>query len=98
MRQDVPRNEQEEQNKAKELWAAINDEIWEAMSQPRPIIYAVMYNPMVHESTWGLISLHKSLKGAEITLSHHKHNTEKEEGAEYCGSMDWRIQKYDLFE
>lgn len=72
--------------------------LWDVMLQMKPSIYAVLFNPMIHESTWGVISLHKTLKGAEITLAHHKHNIEKEEGAEYCNRMDWRIEKMELEE
>ena len=61
-------------------------------------VYAVLYNPMIHESTWGVISLHKSLKGAEIALAFHKHNTEKEEGVDHCNYMDWHIKKMELEE
>ena len=62
------------------------------------VIYAALYNPMIHESTYGIISLHKTLKGAEMALSFHKHTIEKEEGIEYCNCMDWRIKKMELEE
>ena len=35
-------------------------------------IYAAMYNPMIEESCFGVISLHKTRKGAEMAMEFHK--------------------------
>ena len=42
------------------------------------IVFAAMYNPMIHESTFGIISLHKTRKGAEMALEFHREEKRKE--------------------
>ena len=64
----------------------------------KTIIYAALYNPMIHESTYGIISLHKSLKGAEMALAFHKHATEKEDGIQYCDFMNWSVEEIEVEE
>lgn len=64
----------------------------------KTIIYAALYNPMIHESTFGIISLHKSLKGAEKSMESHRLWTQQEEGIEYCESMRWGIEEIEVEE
>ena len=42
------------------------------------IIYIAMYNPMIYESTYRVISLHRTRKDAEIALAFHKEEKRKE--------------------
>ena len=37
-----------------------------------------MYNPMVEESAWATVSLHKTKKGAEMAMKFHKAEKKKE--------------------
>ena len=41
-------------------------------------IFAAMYNQMVEESCYGIISLHKTRMGAEIAMEYHKNERSKE--------------------
>jgi hypothetical protein len=61
----------------------------ELLSQP---IYAAMHNPNIHESTWGVIGLYRTRKGAEMAVEFAKHTREEDddEVAEY--------ENYDVFE
>jgi hypothetical protein len=36
------------------------------------IVYMAMYNPMTEESCYGIISIHKTRKGAEMAIEFHK--------------------------
>lgn len=42
------------------------------------IVFAAMYNPMIHESSFGVLSLHRTLKGAHMALMFHKREKRKE--------------------
>jgi hypothetical protein len=41
-------------------------------------VFLAMYNPMIHESTFGVISVHKTRKGAEMAVEFHKDSMRKE--------------------
>lgn len=41
-------------------------------------VYAALYNPMIEESAWTTISLHRTRKGAEIAMKFHKEKQRKE--------------------
>jgi len=68
-------------------------------------VYAAMYNPMIHESTWGIISLHETRKGAEMALSFHKENerkrwlsvySKKTEPYEFGKFENWTIDELEI--
>ena len=42
------------------------------MAKAKDKIYAFIYNPMIEESTYSTISLHKTKEGAEIALKSHR--------------------------
>ena len=42
------------------------------------IIYEAMYNPCIYESSYMILSLHKTRKGAEIAIQNHKNEVKKE--------------------
>lgn len=50
-------------------------------------VYAFKYCPCIHESAWATISLHKSLKGAEIAMEFHKNEALKEH-EDYLSRLD----------
>jgi hypothetical protein len=64
------------------------------------IIYAAMYNGMIHESCFGLISLHRTQKGAEMAIAFHQKEIREEEKNDKHVSdfMAWRIFEYVLWE
>ena len=35
-------------------------------------VFVALYNPMIYESAFGIISIHKTLKGAEMAMEFHK--------------------------
>lgn len=41
-------------------------------------VFAAMYNPMIHESSFGIISLHKTEKGAQMAMEFDKEQRRKE--------------------
>lgn len=58
------------------------------------IIYGVQYNPMIHESVFGCLSLHRSRKEAEMEMEFHKHQRMKED--DYSDVERWTIYEYKL--
>lgn len=58
------------------------------------IIYGVQYNPMIHESVFGCLSLHRSRKEAEMEMEFHKHQRMKED--DYSAVERWTIYEYKL--
>lgn len=57
------------------VYADVNTKIaeWcEEFAALPKIVYAFMYCPCIHESAAAVISLHKTLKGAEIAMEFHK--------------------------
>jgi len=44
----------------------------------KQIVYIAMYNPMIHESSFGIISVHKTEKGAQMAMEFHKEEQKKE--------------------
>jgi len=44
----------------------------EEMAKTKDVVYVAMYNPMIHESIFGIISIHKTRKGAEMAMEFHK--------------------------
>lgn len=41
-------------------------------------LYSAVYCPCIHESTFGTISTHRTRKGAEMAMEHHKESVRKE--------------------
>ena len=72
-------------------------------------IYAAMYNPMVYESSFGIISLHKTRKGAETAMKSHKHRKKKEwlkmfpdkksrEAVPFGEFQEWKVFEVELLD
>jgi hypothetical protein len=70
-------------------------------------VYAFMYNPMIHESASAVISLHKTIKGAEMAMEFDKAERKKEWDELYknlkapCdfGLFEyWCIKEYEILE
>ena len=41
-------------------------------------VFVALYNPMIYESSPGIISIHKTRKGAEMAMEFHKEEKRKE--------------------
>ena len=41
-------------------------------------IFVALYNPMIYESSFGIINIHKTRKGAEMAMEFHKKKLKKE--------------------
>lgn len=58
-------------------------------------IYVVMYNPMIHESCFACLSIHKTRKGAEMAMEFHIKERSSED--DYNESIEcWSIKEYEL--
>ena len=74
-----------------------------ANKQLKQPLYAFLYNPMIHESGYITISIHRTLKGAEKALEWHKKQHIKEI-MEGCGKYDeewdncrsWKIETIQI--
>ena len=42
------------------------------------IVYAALYNGMIHESSFATLSLHRTRRGAEMAIEFHKQEVKKE--------------------
>ena len=73
----------------------------------KTILYIAMYNPMIYESSFGVISIHKTRKGAEMAMEFHNaearkkweemYPTKKEQKEFPFGSFEsWRVFEYEL--
>jgi hypothetical protein len=66
-------------------------------------LYAFLYNPMIHESGYVTMSIHRTRKGAEKALEWHR-KQEQEEWINACGELAaywaefkvWRIEEITL--
>jgi len=61
-------------------------------------LYAFLYNPMIHESIFGLVSLHRTREGAEKAMEWHRKEC-REEYAEIHGDFinfghfeSWKVE------
>jgi hypothetical protein len=63
------------------LWRKSNE-----MGDNPTVVYAFLYNPMIHESGYVTMSLHETRKGAEIAMEFHR----KEAQEEWEKQMTWR--------
>ena len=70
-------------------------------------VFAAVYNPMIHESSFGIISLHKTKKGAQMAMEFDREERRKEwmvmfstksEQEEYpFGKYEsWQVTSYEL--
>lgn len=69
------------------------------------IIYAAMYCPCIHESEYGIISIHTTIDGAQAAVDRHKNTqlvkfndmfTKEEKKRHKFGEMeDWKVQKFE---
>lgn len=68
-------------------------------------VYAFLYNPCIHESSWGTVSLHKTRRGAEMALEFHKAEQKREWDYIYkgeeppfeFGAMEsWIVEEIDI--
>lgn len=41
-------------------------------------VFIAMYNPMIYESSFGIISIHKTERGAQMAMEFHKEERRKE--------------------
>lgn len=57
-------------------------------------VYGAMFNPMIHESVYGVISLHWNKKDAEMAMEFYKHEFEKENGVD--NSVAWTIYEFKI--
>jgi len=57
-------------------------------------VYGAMFNPMIHESVYAVISLHWDKKDAEMAMEFHKHETLLENGIDSC--MAWTIYEFNI--
>lgn len=60
------------------------------------IIYGAMFNPMSWESEDGIISLHKTKKGAKAALKKHKESLTSE--AITMPWEKWCVTQFELFD
>jgi hypothetical protein len=73
----------------------------------KQIVYVAMYNPMIHESSFGIISIHLTPKGAEMAMEFHRHEaykiwleeTDEEHQKEYpFGKFEaWQVMTFEVF-
>ncbi len=65
----------------------------EALKKP---LYAFLYNPMIHESGYITVSVHRTREGAKKALEWHRHNEELEY-IDACGVLDEWWNDYKLW-
>lgn len=72
-------------------------------------VFIAMYNPMIYESSFGIISAHKTERGAQMAMEFHKEEERKRWLAMYPDQEDqkefpfgefesWEIGEFELFE
>jgi hypothetical protein len=71
-------------------------------------VFAVMFNPMIEESSFGLISLHKTKEGAERACEEHKEKIKEEENEtgyyttnphkKWDRWFAWKIEEIEILE
>lgn len=59
----------------------------------KEIVYAAMYNPMTEESSYGILSIHRSKENAEKVIAQDKDKAKAEHDRLYKGMqfvlLDW---------
>ena len=63
-------------------------------NKEKVFVYAAMFNPMIHESVFGIISLHWNRKDAEMAMEFDKMEYQKEYGINSYTS--WFIAEYEV--
>ena len=53
-------------------------QLLEELPEENESLFLAMYNPMIYESSFGIISVHKTRKGAEMAIEFHKNEARKE--------------------
>lgn len=48
------------------------------MTKKKETVFVALYNPMIHESSYGIISIHKTKRGAEMAMEFHKEEERKD--------------------
>lgn len=72
-------------------------------------VFLAMYNPMIHESSYGIISVHKTQKGAEMAIEFNKNderniwleehpNKKDQEEFPFGKYQNWKVEKVKLEE
>ena len=75
----------------------------------KQILFIAMYNPMIYESSFGIISIHRTERGAQMAMEFHKEEERnrwlemyptKEEQEEYpFGSFEsWKVGTAELLD
>lgn len=64
----------------------------------KTILYVAMYNPMIYESSFGIISIHRTLKGAEMAMEFHKAEVRKEWEETYPSKEEQKEFPFGSFE
>ena len=62
------------------------------------IIYIAMYNPMIYESSYGILSVHKTQKGAEMAIEFDKEERRKEWMGIYSTKEEQDLNPFGKFE
>ena len=52
------------------------------------MVFLAMYNPMIYESSFGVLSVHKTRKGAEMAMEFHREEMFKEYEADMKESKE----------
>jgi len=68
----------------------------------KTILYVAMYNPMIYESSFGVISIHRTRKGAEMAMEFHKAESFKEWEETYPTKEEqfesWKVFEHELLD
>lgn len=61
-------------------------------------VYIAMYNPMIYESSFGVISIHKTRKGAEMAIEFDREERRKEWLEMYPSKKEQEEYEFGKFE
>ena len=61
-------------------------------------VWVAFYNPMIEESSAGVISIHKTKKGAEMAMDFHKEKERREWAEMYPTKKDQEEFPFGTFE
>jgi hypothetical protein len=63
----------------------------------KTLVYLAMYNPMIHESVYGCLSVHKTQRGAEMAIEFDRQERLCDDG--YSESVEsWAVFSFILME
>lgn len=61
-------------------------------------VYLLMYNPCIHESAFGVLSVHETKRGAEIAMEYSKKEAISDDL--HLGEIQdwevWRVEKFNI--